>query len=107
MEEDTSLKRQRRAFSGRPSRIHEPEAPAKGFSSGMPFAGASGSCPPPSAISHPSSAIGYDGVRPMPQEKREHRELKREIKRAGHKHNRNRVKRALTDTPDEAAALED
>lgn len=36
-------------------------------------------------------------------DKREHRELKREIKRAGHKHRRRQVKRAITETPDEAA----
>lgn len=43
----------------------------------------------------------------MNQDKREHRELKREVKRAGHKHNRNVIKRALTERPDEAAELGD
>jgi len=35
-------------------------------------------------------------------DKREHRELKRIVKRAGHKHARNIVKRVLTEDPDEA-----
>ena len=39
--------------------------------------------------------------------KREHRETKRLVKRAGHKHVRNTVKRVLTEDPDEAAHLED
>lgn len=43
----------------------------------------------------------------MNQDKREHRELKRVVKRAGHKHNRNLVKRALTERPDEADQLAD
>lgn len=41
------------------------------------------------------------------QDKREHRELKREIKRAGHKHRRQQVKRAITESPDEAAHVEE
>lgn len=43
----------------------------------------------------------------MNNDKREHREMKREVKRAGHKHNRNQVKRVLTERPDEAAELGD
>lgn len=43
----------------------------------------------------------------MNNDKREHRERKREVKRAGHKHNRNQVKRVLTERPDEAAELGD
>lgn len=35
-------------------------------------------------------------------DKREHRELKRIVKRAGHKHARNVIKRTLNEDPDEA-----
>ena len=41
------------------------------------------------------------------RDKRDRREAKREIKRAGHKHRRQRAKRALVESPDEAAFLED
>lgn len=41
------------------------------------------------------------------QEKREHREQKREVKRAGHKHVRNTIKRVLAEDPEEAAFVED
>ena len=40
-------------------------------------------------------------------EKREHREHKRIVKRAGHKHARNVVKRTLSEDPDEAPFVED
>ena len=39
--------------------------------------------------------------------KREHRELKREIKRLGHKHRRQQVKRAIAETPEDAPHLEE
>ena len=39
--------------------------------------------------------------------KRERRELKRVVKRLGHKHVRNTIKRVLTEDPDEAPYVED
>ena len=39
--------------------------------------------------------------------KRERRELKRVVKRLGHKHVRNTIKRVLTEDPDEAPHVED
>ena len=38
--------------------------------------------------------------------KRRHRELKREIKRAGQKHVRQQIKRVLTECPEEAAEFD-
>ncbi len=38
-------------------------------------------------------------------DKREHRELKRAVKRLGHKHDRNVIKRVITEDPDEAPFL--
>ncbi len=43
----------------------------------------------------------------MDQDKRERRILKREIKRAGHKYRRQRVKRLLSECPEEAPFVED
>lgn len=40
-------------------------------------------------------------------DKREHRETKRIVKRAGHKHVRNTVKRVLNESPEEAVDLKD
>ena len=42
----------------------------------------------------------------MDQEKRQHRELKREVKRAGNRKRRQHLKRQLTEDPDEAAHVE-
>lgn len=39
-------------------------------------------------------------------EKREHRELKRVVKRAGHKHVRNQIKRVLDESPEDAVDVE-
>ena len=38
----------------------------------------------------------------MNDDKRRHREEKREVKRASHKHARNKIKRVLTEAPEEA-----
>ncbi len=43
----------------------------------------------------------------MDQNKRELREQKRVIKRAGHKHRRQILKKTLSESPDEAALFED